>query len=245
VIFFDEPKSQPTPMLMPDPSPMPLPPPRVVSPNPLLGQTPPGPGTIAVGPTAKPLLEGPAGAPAGGGLEIPPQTVAYSAALFNPWNAPAGFKKYPDGPPHSNKSQAPEPAPRGYFVLRMMETQAYLAKADWFVVYCHEWVAGAAKLKPKALDHVNRIATVAPVYGFPIVIEPSGDQVLDEARRLQLVIALAQYGLADAETRVIIAKPSAEGLRCDEIDHIGARLLSGAYGCGGYGYGGFGGGYHH
>jgi hypothetical protein len=141
------------------------------------------------------------------------------------------------------------PEPNGTFVHRVQDVQAKKAEASDFVFFLDEWYKGGTALGPHGTYHLGHIIPRLPEVPFPVVIQPSPDAALNETRRQTLVAALLKRGVADAEERVIIAFPDAEGLNGEEAERIYLESLRpnrylgyGAYGPLGYGnFGGYGG----
>jgi hypothetical protein len=154
------------------------------------------------------------------------------------------------------------PAPAGAHVYPINEGQAYLAEASEFVIYKREWYMGGREPGPEARRHLASIGERVAWLPFPIVVEPvepeelkevSAEEALElnEARRRRVVEILAARGVADADQRVILGYPTAEGLYGDQGLLSGSRYLYGQFGgsaigaLGGFGIGGasgFGGG---
>jgi hypothetical protein len=141
------------------------------------------------------------------------------------------------------------PAVTGTYTRQLFDQQAAKAEADDFVIYKNEWYMGGTALGPFGSYHVTEIVRRLAEVPFPVVIQPQiGDPAVDLARRDVVVRALAQAGVPDADQRVIIAYPQAEGLYAD----IQAQrtylfmMLPGTYSFrllyGGGGYGGLFGG---
>jgi hypothetical protein len=153
------------------------------------------------------------------------------------------------------------PAPIGTYTRNAFQEETDLAKAERMVIYQEEWVRGAPKVKDCAMSHLDKVAdwlatARKPYVSFPVRVEPTGDPNLDRTRRLTVVNYLVERGVGDAEQRVVLASPYAEGLQGDIIEriyHSGARLGTGApslfgttggatnVGPGGFFGGGFGG----
>jgi hypothetical protein len=111
--------------------------------------------------------------------------------------------------------------PLGTAVNAWYEEQANRAEANDFTIYLNEWYMGGLDLGPMGLHHLADIARRAPEVPFPVVIEPHLDAALNEQRRQHIVNALQQQGIGDADARVIVAYPQAEGLYAEE----GTRLF--------------------
>ena len=137
-----------------------------------------------------------------------------------------------------------QPAPAGTYVNRWFFLQDQKAELDDFVIYLNMWFRGGTELGPMGRYYLDLISNRMGRHPFPIVIETSHDDRLDDARREVLITLLERRGLKDP-TRVIVAYPIAEGLLGEEAPRIAAFYLYGG-GYGGYGglggLGGFGGG---
>jgi hypothetical protein len=142
------------------------------------------------------------------------------------------------------------PAPVGTYLHKFIDLQAAKAEADDFVIYNYEWYLGGRDLGPFGRYHLNEIARRLPSVPFPVVVEPSLDVELNEARRQVIVDYLALYGVPNPQDRVILAFPQAGGLYGEEAVIMSYRFYSTAYGYGafglfggglGFGLGGFGG----
>ena len=129
-----------------------------------------------------------------------------------------------------------QPAPAGTYVNRWFFLQDQKAELDDFVIYLNMWFRGGTELGPMGRYYLDLIANRMARTPFPIVIETSKDDRLDEARREVIITLLERRGLTDP-TRVIVAYPIAEGL----LGGLGTNPYGfGNFGFGG-GFGGFGG----
>jgi hypothetical protein len=140
-----------------------------------------------------------------------------------------------------------QPAPNGTYVNRWFFLQDQKAELDDFVFYLNMWYRGGTELGPMGRYYLDMISNRLPRTPFPVVIETSKDDRLDEARREVIITLLERRGLTDP-TRVIVAYPIAEGLLGEEAPRIAAFYLSGGFGFGGgfgggFGFGGFTGGF--
>ncbi len=165
-----------------------------------------------------------------------------------------------ENPPlHQNQDALVMPAPLGTYVHRAEDIQASKAKASAFVFFLDEWYMGGTFLGPHGARHLQAILQELPHTPMQVQIQPAPDLELNETRRLAMVNVLLKEGILDADNRVVIAFPQAEGLRGDEAERIYRDMLqpqrnlsgvggiqngniSGGYGGGSFG-GGFGGGY--
>ena len=155
-----------------------------------------------------------------------------------PWSS--GFMQ-----PDEERPALIMPEPNGLAVHRFQDIQAAKAEPSDFVFFLDEWYKGGTVLGPYGTYHLGHMLERLPKVPFPVVIQPSHDQELNETRRQQIVTALAKAGVPDPDQRVLIAFPSAEGLYGDEAPRIYANILrpENGYGNfqGGYGFqGGFG-----
>jgi hypothetical protein len=161
--------------------------------------------------------------------------------------------------PWKCSEEAVMPSPNGTFTHQLFDAQAAKAEADDFVIYKNEWYMEGKTLGPYGTYHLAEITKRLPEVPFPVVIQPSADPDLNEVRRQAIVTCLLNHGCADADHRVIIAYPQAEGWFAEcEAERTFIRMLlpqynpyfsngfgsyfgSGRFGAGGF-YGGFGGG---
>jgi hypothetical protein len=137
-----------------------------------------------------------------------------------------------------------QPVLAGTYIDNFIRIQEGKAEQDDFVIYRHMWFKGGNELGPLGRYQLDLITKRLEKDPFPIVIETSKNDAVDEARREVIVTQLAARGFTDP-TRVIVAFPIAEGLYGDEapIIYINMITMRRSYG-GGFGndfYGGFGG----
>jgi hypothetical protein len=129
------------------------------------------------------------------------------------------------------------PAPAGSSVRAWDNLMADRAKADRFVVYQHEWYMGGVTLGPYGCSHVQRIAAALPHQPGFLLLQPELSPEVNETRRLQLVHLLQSEGVADAEQRVVVAYPTAEGMWSEEAARSFNRGHTGTGGVNGAGAG--------
>ncbi len=138
------------------------------------------------------------------------------------------------------------PQPNGTYLCQWNHAETARADRDNFVIYQYEWSADATKLTPFGQEHLARIAQGLPQVCFPVVIEPTSDQRLNETRRLAVLEALANCHVQIVPDRVVLGRSEAEGLYGQEAPGIAAGMLSNQGGGGGAGAtggaGGIGGG---
>jgi hypothetical protein len=136
------------------------------------------------------------------------------------------------------------PAPWGTHANGWFDAQAVAAEADQFVIYRQEWLADGTTLGPYGSYHLQRIIQRLRGVPFPVVIEVDqrGDKI-NLARQAFIVNQLLAAGIPDAQARVVVGYPRAEGLFGDEAARIFLQTYSGSRGgAGGVGSGGTSGG---
>lgn len=130
-------------------------------------------------------------------------------------------------------------SPLGTSVNSWLEEHAARAEANDFTIYLTEWYMGGCDLGPYGLHHLSDIVRRLPEVPFPVVIEPHLDADVNEKRRILIVNALTSQGIGDAEQRVVVSYPQAEGLYGEEGEMIFYDMFQNRSGYGGFG--GFGG----
>ncbi|MEA2633062.1 MAG: hypothetical protein QOE66_3281 [Chloroflexota bacterium] len=145
--------------------------------------------------------------------------------------------------------------PYGTHLSVITNGQHARAEVEKFVVSKHEWYMGGTEPGPAGRRHLAALTARLACTRLPIVIElvepeelgdPSREVAfkLNEERRRHVVEYLASHGVADADRRVILGYPTAEGLYGLPAGFIGTRYLYSQLGRGiggGFGGGGFGG----
>lgn len=131
------------------------------------------------------------------------------------------------------------PQPIGSSVNEFFRRQAKKAEADDFVFYRYEWAMGGTELGEVGERHLEEILPRLWRKRWTVVIEPSGDLTIDEARREVMVSRLTMENVPDATELVIVQRPSAEGISGEEADFIEDRFPYGGRG-GGSGAGSIG-----
>ncbi len=137
--------------------------------------------------------------------------------------------------PQSRRAPAASP---GHAVRQWQAAQAEAADIDHFVIYRHEWLQGGTTLGPYGRYHLQEINKRLRHVPYPVLIQVDPDEHLNVARRLGVVSFLLEQGVSDAEQRVVVGFPQAEGLYADEAARI---FLQGYQGSGAGGFGGLGG----
>lgn len=143
-----------------------------------------------------------------------------------------------------------------------LDRQVHRGAASDFVIHQHEWFLGGTEIGPAGRRHISRLSPRLAYETHQVIIEPSepdlklhasvkdaalAAQELDQVRRFEVIQMLQQCGVLDAEMRVRIAYPQAEGLNGAQATRIFNSLGRGGPGSrsgssAGGGLGGFGGG---
>jgi uncharacterized membrane protein YgcG len=135
------------------------------------------------------------------------------------------------------------PAPAGTYRDQWHAAQSARADRDFFVFYLYEWLGESDRLSPFGERHLARMVQRAAHTPHPLVVEPSGDALLDQRRVVALQIALATYDAAWGAYPVVIGHSEAEPLYGFESPRILRGFTGGqGGGTGGGAGGGMGGG---
>ncbi|MFN4260368.1 MAG: hypothetical protein ACK4RK_13820 [Gemmataceae bacterium] len=130
------------------------------------------------------------------------------------------------------------PAPTGTYTRWWENRQAAKAEADDFVIYKHEWCDRSCELGPYGRYHLRQISKRLPTVPFPVLIQADSDEALNVTRQQVIIMTLLEHGIADAEARVIVGFPEAEGLYGEEAPVIYNESFQQSTGFGGQGFGG-------
>lgn len=155
-----------------------------------------------------------------------------------------------------------QPTPLGTISDEVWKQQESNAEASDFVIHEHEWNGNTTELNHAGMEHVKQVAVRAPHTPFPIIIERSSmsakegtkygypihnNEELDLQRREFVVSALHQFGVQDADQRVVVAPALTPGFQEFEAERaygvgFGGQGMGGfgGFGMGGMGGGGFG-----
>lgn len=117
------------------------------------------------------------------------------------------------------------PPPNGTHTRRLQDQQAAKAEADDFVIYKHEWHMGGNQPGPYGRYHLHLIAQRLSSVPFPVMIQADSSSTLNQERRALVVQFLQQAGLADAEQRVVLGFPEAEGLYGEEGERLYPQMV--------------------
>lgn len=97
-----------------------------------------------------------------------------------------------------------------------------------FIIHRNEFVDFTGELTGFGKDHLLEIAARARSAPFPILIERSennSDPEIDQHRRQMVALMLSQFGLPNAQSRVIVSQSYAPGLNGDEAQASYYRFL--------------------
>lgn len=125
----------------------------------------------------------------------------------------------PPGKPYEIPAGA-VPRPAGTHVCEWVLAHRLRAEEDALVIYQYEWLADRAELGPFGVAHVGRIAERLAEVPYPIVVEPSDEPALDEARRQVVLERLAAAGVVVPPERVVLGHGRAEGLYGEEAPAV-------------------------
>ncbi len=136
------------------------------------------------------------------------------------------------------------PQNSGTYTCQWQTAQAERAEQDDFVIYLNEWSLRTTTLAHCGQAHLARLADRLPACATPVIVQPSGEPELDQARQSAIVELLAARGVGIPSDRVVIATPKAEGLYGFEAPRIiRGYSQTGTFSSGAGGTGvGFGGG---
>jgi len=129
--------------------------------------------------------------------------------------------------------------PLGAASTRIFAAQVAAARQDHFVFYECEWKANSAKLGPAGEAHLEKVAAVLGRTGYPVIIEAHPQAALNQQRRAVIVASLLAAGITDADKRVVVGRPWAEGLYGEEAIPLYPQMLFSRYTLGGLGGAGF------
>lgn len=145
------------------------------------------------------------------------------------------------GEPAGHGHPPPAHPPLGAAVNYYHSAQAARAELQKWYVQPHEWYLGGTTLGPAGRRHLDRLARCLLDGPGVVYVEPADDDALNEPRRQAVAAGLRQYGLADADARVRLARSAGEGLYGEDAVRIAPQLFLNGGQLGG-GFGGQGGG---
>ncbi len=134
----------------------------------------------------------------------------------------------------ASRPQAPYPAPFGSHVRAFITAQGAKADGADFTIFLDEWYMGGARLGPFGQRHVLALVPVLGQVPTPLLIQCGYDPELDQQRRLFVVEQLTSHGVPDADKRVVLGFPEAEGLDAEFAERCYLQMLRGNIGRFGY-----------
>lgn len=133
------------------------------------------------------------------------------------------------------------PEDLGAATHRIFQAQVDKAGQDAFVIYENEWRGNTTELGPSGRFHLVRMMRRLQQTTYPVVIQIHPDDAVNQARRNFVVNTLLQAGIGDAENRVVVGPPAAEGLYGEEAVMLYPLFLTSRFwGTMGGGWGGMG-----
>jgi len=148
------------------------------------------------------------------------------------------------------------PNPLGTHTCCWQTAHATAAEQDDFVLYQYDWYQGGGDLGPNGRYRLEHIAPRLAHEPYPVVVERTEDEALNQTRRIRVVEFLTARGVDIAPERVVVGQPEAEGLYGQAAPRVYQGMFGGRRysGTGGYGggsgistlggsFGGFRGGY--
>ncbi len=124
----------------------------------------------------------------------------------------------------------------GTYTGQWQAAQEQMAELADHVVYHSEWLGESEQLSPLGVRHVASLLGQGTFH--PIVVQASGNQTLDESRRMALIAKLETHGIADAPEYVVVGDAMTEGLYGVEAPQLGQGYLRGSSRGGGFRNGG-------
>jgi hypothetical protein len=123
------------------------------------------------------------------------------------------------------QTPVPDVYPLGAVNRAHYETMQANGQASEFILHQNDFVGTTSELSPAGKDHVLEIAARARSMPFPVLIERSENNTspaLDEHRRASIAQVLTDLGIADAQTRTVVAPAYGKGLADREIETDGS-----------------------
>jgi hypothetical protein len=113
--------------------------------------------------------------------------------------------------------------PFGTLVREPLQVQISNGLARQMVLYRYDFLDGpglaSAQLNARGREQLRKLARMSLDMGFPITIEPTGDDAqMDNARRHAVLSELELQGIVPSPGMVVVAKPRAFGLGGKEAE---------------------------
>ncbi len=111
---------------------------------------------------------------------------------------------------HSGSYDLPHgyiPKPAGTSQSIAFNMQAAKGEAYKYVLHTNRFVSNTTYLSPTGQRQVEYMVQNISTNPYPVIIEPSGNPQIDEARRVALVDYFSLQGIYDAENFVVVTSP--------------------------------------
>lgn len=118
------------------------------------------------------------------------------------------------------------PQPSGTYACQWVHAEMGRADQENFVIYQYEWSADGVTLTPYGHEHVGYIAKRFCQAAMPVVIEPSPEARVNEARKREVITCLANCGVQPNSEGVVLCRSEAEGLYGQEAPGIADAMLN-------------------
>jgi hypothetical protein len=118
------------------------------------------------------------------------------------------------------------PPPAGTYDCQWNNAEMARAGRDQFVIYQYEWQRGKPVLNDFGQRHLARIAEQFACAPYPVAVEPSADNRLDETRREAILKGIALHGVEATSDRVVLGHSEAEGLYGLEAQGVAQGMIS-------------------
>lgn len=115
--------------------------------------------------------------------------------------------------------------PPGASLYGVMSIQVSNGQGALMTLYAYDFLPDQPQLNRKGKERICRIAGALPTNGYPVVIEPSHDPFLDEARREAVIQALAAHPFPVPDERIVIGTPLTRGLDGVDAELVHSNLL--------------------
>ena len=117
------------------------------------------------------------------------------------------------------------PEPAGNKVCSWQTAQVQSALPDQMTLYKSDFVAKTSELSPGAIERIRGLAYSGSIQQAGWIVEPSGDDTLDQNRIQAVVSQLAELGSSDLE--VTLAVPAAIGLTGRQAERVAGAVGGG------------------
>lgn len=111
---------------------------------------------------------------------------------------------------HSGSYDLPHgqiPYPAGTSQSVAFNMQASKGESTKYILYSNRFISNTTYLSPKGQAQVEWMVENIANNPYPVIIEPSGNPRIDEARRAALVDYFSLQGIPDSENFVVVTTP--------------------------------------